>query len=99
VVLKEFPGCFRLSFFTEFTGCQGSYLPGLVLRDDKGETVWELTFKEPFEQENPLVIHGSHIHDVMVPFGRPGRYTVVLLLNGEAVAQRALWAGLPEPQA
>jgi hypothetical protein len=96
VSVKQFPTHVRLSVFTEFSGCHGSYLPRLMLRDAADEVVWGWTVPKPFVQEHPLAVHRHVFADLMLAVPRPGRYVLVLQLNDEEVAQRRLGFGLLE---
>lgn len=93
VPLKQFPAHVRLSVWAEFTGGHGRYQPRLCLLDTADEVVWGWNPPEPLEHPNPLLPHQVTFHDLMLAVPRLGRYRLVLLLNGEEMAQRAMWFG------
>jgi hypothetical protein len=96
VPLPQFPAHVRLSIFVEFTGGHGRYQPRLCLRNGAGEEVWGWGAEEPLEHSDPLLPHQVTLHDVTVAVPRAGRYSLVMLLNGEEFAQRALCFGPAE---
>lgn len=91
----QYPCHARMSFFAEFTGCHGSYVASLVLRDNKDQLVWGFSGTDPFEQDDPLVSHRHTFIDMRVAVPRPGHYVVSLLLNDEEAAQRRITFGTP----
>jgi hypothetical protein len=93
VPLVQFPAHVRLSVWAEFTGGHGSYQPRLCLLDDADEVVWGWNAPEALQQADPLLPHEVMFHDLMVAVPRLGRYRLVLLFNGEELAQRGLWFG------
>jgi hypothetical protein len=93
VPVAQFPAHIRLAVYAEFTGGHGSYQPRLCLRDAAGEVVWGWTAADPFAHDDPLLPSDVTFNDLALAVPRPGRYSLVLLLNGEEAAQRALWIG------
>jgi hypothetical protein len=93
VPLAQFPAHVRLGVYAEFTGGHGSYMPRLCLRDGTGEVVWGWTAADPFTHNDPLLPSEVAFNDLTLAVPRPGRYTLVLLLNGEEAAQRTMWFG------
>jgi hypothetical protein len=94
--IAHFPATVRLSVFAEFTGGHGSYKPSLSLRDGSGQTVWGWPAAEPFKHSKPLMPHEVVFNDLSIAVPRPGRYTLVLLLNDEQAAERSMWFGPAE---
>jgi hypothetical protein len=93
VPITQFPAHVRVSIFAEFSGGHGRYHPRLCLMDGSDEAVWGWNAPAPVEQDDPLLPHQVTFHDVMLAVPRVGRYRLVLLLNGEELAQRGLWLG------
>lgn len=93
VPVPRFPAHVPLAIYAEFAGGHGSYTPRLCLRDGAAEEVWGWTAAAPFEHNDPLRPKEVTINELPLAVPRPGRYTLVLLLNGEEVAQRTLWFG------
>lgn len=93
VPLTQFPAHVRLSVWAEFTGGHGSYQPRLGLLDAADEVVWGWNAPEPLEENDPLLPHQVMFHDLMLAVPQAGRYRLVLLFNGEELAQRAMWFG------
>jgi hypothetical protein len=93
VPLQQFPAHVRLSVWAEFTGGHGRYQPRLCLLDAADEVVWGWNAPEPLEHSDPLLPHQVMFHDLMLAVPRLGRYRLVLLFNGEELAQRAMWFG------
>ena len=96
VPVPHFPAQVRLAAYAEFTGGHGSYQPELCLRDPEGETVWGWTAAAPFAHRDPLLPSEVAFNDLTLAVPRPGRYRLVLLLNGEEAAHRTLWFGPAE---
>lgn len=90
-----FPTHVRLSFLVEVSGGHGTYLPRLALAGDADEEVWGWTAPDPFAIPNPLIPHLVTFLNLPVAVPRPGRYALVLLLNGQEAARRGLWFGPP----
>ncbi len=93
VPLPQFPAVVQLAVYAEFTGGHASYQPEICLRDASGEEVWRWTARDPFEHRDPLLPSEVVFNDLRVAVPRAGRYTLVLLLNGEEAAQRTMWFG------
>lgn len=96
VPATQFPALIRLAVYAEFTGGHGSYLPGLYLRDPAEEVVWRWTANDPFTHSEPLLPSEVIFNDLTLAVPTPGRYSLVLLLNGEEAAQRTMWFGPAE---
>jgi hypothetical protein len=96
VPLTHFPAHVRLSVWAEVTGGHGSYQPRVCLLDGSDEVVWAWNPPAPLEQNNPLLPCQLAFHELMVAVPRLGKYRLVLLFNGEELAQRAMWFGPPQ---
>jgi hypothetical protein len=96
IPMANFPGHTRLAVFAEFTGGHGSYVPRLSLRDPAGDEVWDWPAVAPFQHSDPLLPSEVVLNELTVAVPAPGRYTLVLLLNGEESARRTLWFGPAE---
>ncbi len=99
VRLERFPAPVRLSVFAEFTGGHGDYVPRLALHDADDEIVWGWSGKQPFAHRDPLLPSEVCIFDLMMAVPKPGRYTLILLLNGAESARRSLWFNVAELRA
>jgi hypothetical protein len=96
VAVTQFPAHVLLAVYAEFTGGHGTYRPRLCLRDAAGEEVWGWTAADPFSHSDPLLPSEVTFNNLRVAVPQPGRYSLVLLLNGEEAAQRTLWFGPAE---
>lgn len=96
VQLHRFPAQVRLSVWVEFTGGHGGYQPRLCLLDAEEEEVWGWSVPETLVQNDPLMPSQATFHDLMLTVPRLGRYRLVLLFNGNELAQRSLWFGPTE---
>jgi len=88
--LNFFPAGFRMSLYAHLTGGHGIYQLALELRDMDGEAIWQWQWPEPTRYDHPLEPHRVVLHDLVLPFPRPGRYDLVLRANGEDLASHAL---------
>jgi len=93
VPLGQFPAHVRLSVWAEFTGGHGQYQPRLCLLDESDEVVWGWNAPERLEHDDPLLPHQITFHDLKLAVPRSGRYRLILLFNGEELAQRGMWFG------
>lgn len=93
VPVQKFPAHVRLSVWAEFTGGHGRYQPRLCLLDTAEEVVWGWNAPEPLEHNDPLLPHQVTFYDLMIGVPQLGRYRLVLLFNGEELAQRTMWFG------
>jgi hypothetical protein len=96
VPVAHFPAHVRLAVYAEFTGGHGRYQPRLCLHDAAREVVWGWAAADPFEYRDPLLPAEVVFNDLTLAVPRPGRYSLVLLLNGQEAAARALWFGPAE---
>ncbi len=94
--IPNFPAFVRLAVFSEFTGGHGRYTPSLSLRDASGDEVWHWSAADPFTHTDPLLPHEVVFQDLQITVPKPGRYTLVMLLNGDDAAQRTVWLGPSE---
>jgi hypothetical protein len=92
----EFPADVRLGLFAEFTGAVGIYVPRVELCDEEGEIVARLAEGGPFRSGDPVAVHCVAIERVGFEVPGPGRYDLVLRMNGEEAARRQLWVRPPE---
>ena len=94
VPMDEFPAQVQLAVFAEFTGGHGRYMPQMCLRDAQGQAVWNWIANDPFNHIDPLLPSEVTFNKLMIFVPHADRYTLVLMLNGEEVAQRTMWFGL-----
>lgn len=96
IPVLAFPAEVRLAVFAEFAGGHGTYLPQSALLDGEGTACWNWTAVDPFKHHNPLQPTEVAFSDLTLTVPAPGRYSLVLLLNGAETARRTLWIGSPE---
>ena len=90
VAASSFPAEIPLSAYAHLTDAHGRYVVGLQLVDSDGEVVWAMDRPGVVEEPDPLSQHRVTFPDVRVRFPRVGRYDLILVVNGEALAQHAL---------
>jgi hypothetical protein len=88
--LNFFPISYKLSLYADLCGGHGTYQFALELRNQDLETVWACQYSQPIRQDDPLAPHKVILHDLVLEFPSAGRYDLVLLANGEDVAQLTL---------
>jgi hypothetical protein len=88
----EFPAHVVVSVYAHLTDAQGRYELVLQLVDGEGEVVWTRPRSTVIEANDPLMPFRVTLRQVTVCFPQPGRFHLVLLVNGDVVAQQALWA-------
>jgi hypothetical protein len=92
VTCAEFPAHVVASVYAHPTEARGRYDLALQLVDDDGEVVWTRPRNTLIEEHDPLMPHRIVLRQVTVCVPQPGRFHLVLLLNGVTVAQQAVWA-------
>jgi hypothetical protein len=97
VVAPHFPWTAPLCFLAELTSSHGSYTPTLQLHDLEGNVVWGQELQPPLQAADPLKFHLVSFRQMGVRIPAPGKYDVVLLLNGREVARHVLLAALARP--
>ncbi len=89
---KQFPSVTAQAVYLEVTSGRGDYIPALELRDGNDRIVWgSPPWEKPFPAIDPLKIYSITFPGLMLCVPVPGRYDLVLLLNGEEAARRAVW--------
>jgi hypothetical protein len=94
VTAPHFPWIAPLCFLMELTCAHGSYTPTLQLHDLEGNVVWGQEMHSPMNASDPLKFHLVSFRQMGVRIPAPGKYDVVLLLNGREVARHVLLAAL-----
>jgi hypothetical protein len=98
VTVPNFPAEPSMSAYAHLTDARGRYEVTLQLVDGEGEVVWSWERCCVVEEQDPLMPHRILLRDMQVGIPRAGRYDLVMLANGEALAHHALWARqLPVP--
>ena len=97
ITLPFFPAAFQLSLFAHLSGGHGTYVLGLELRDDAGSVSWGWQWPEPLHYPDPLEPYRINLRHAVMEFARPGRYDLVLLANGEDLANHSLQVALQGP--
>jgi hypothetical protein len=87
---NRFPETATLSFFAEFTGCRGVYSTCFRLHDGEDALLQEIDPQLPCKCDDPLLTWSQFVRDRPLRFPSPGRYDLVLHVNGEEVARRKL---------
>jgi len=98
LIAAQFPLAARLSIFAQLTCGHGDYDLVLQLWDTEDCVLWEWQCPKPIRLLSPLVPHRFTLDDALLEFPRPGRYDLLLLANGEAVARHALQIAHPPGQ-
>lgn len=96
VPVSQFPAHVQLSIYADFTGGHGSYQLQLSLYDSADEITWSWTPPGLFKHSNPLLPSQAYFNDLILDVPQPGRYCLILFLNGEQAAQRTMWFGPEE---
>jgi hypothetical protein len=91
VAASSFPAEIPLAVFAHLTDARGRYEVGLQLVDSDGEVVWTMERPGVVEEPDPLSQPRVTFPDVRVRFPGVGRYDLMFVANGEALAQHALW--------
>jgi hypothetical protein len=92
ITMRQPPVVVQFSVFAYLTDLQGRYELSLEMIDADDRVLWRCNLPNPVEQRDPLLPHRLLLYDLKAPFQRPGRYHLVILANGDAVAHHALWA-------
>jgi hypothetical protein len=92
VTPSAFPADIPASIYAHLNDARGRYTIGLQLVDSDGEVVWQWDHSVVVEHEDPLLPHRVRLQGIPLRFPAPGRFDLLLLANGQAVAQHALWA-------
>jgi hypothetical protein len=88
----EFPAHIVVSVYAHLTDARGRYEIVLQLVDAEGEVAWTWPRTAVVEEYDPLMPHRVVLRQITVCFPQPGRFQLVLLSNGVAVAQQTMWA-------
>ena len=95
---SSFPAEVPLSVFARLTDARGRYAVGLQLVDSDGQVVWTWEKAGVVAEPDPLSAHLVNFPNVMVRFPQAGRYDLMFLIDGEALAHHALGAReMPSP--
>lgn len=95
LVVPHFPILVSRSMYLELTSCRGEYLPRLEVIDAEQRVLCQWETKDPFVQTDPLALTVVRFNDVFLDVPHPGRFDLVLKLNGEEFARRPLRILLP----
>ena len=90
IVSREFPATSVLSFFVEMSDCQGEYSIRFILRDGNDAMIQEFV-RKPLQSPNPLNVWTLSWTGCRLAFPRPGRYDLILEVNGEELARRRIF--------
>jgi hypothetical protein len=94
VTLLRYPAPLQFSVYAHLTAARGRYAMSLHLEDPEGRLVWGWDLPNPVEEANPLLSHRIALYDLVVEFPRPGRYNLLILANGDELAQHCPLARL-----
>lgn len=92
VTCPAFPADVPASVYAHLTDARGRYEIGLALIDSDGMLVWRWPRTAVVEEPDPLMPHRLMLRHIRVAFPQSGRYDLILLANGQPLAQHALWA-------
>ena len=92
VDVQSFPAQGRRSVYAQLADAEGRYEMEMRLVDQDGEEVWNWRCPGPVCAADRLLPHRIALYDLILGFPRPGRYDLLLVGNGEILAQHALWA-------
>lgn len=85
-----FPAALRVSLYIVLTGGHGTYYLGLQLRDAAGHLIGEAQGPQALAQDDPLAYSQLCWRDLVLQFPQPGRYDLVLLVNGDDLSHLAI---------
>jgi hypothetical protein len=85
-----FPFTARLSIYAHLSCGHGNYKVTLQLRDTEESSLWEWRCPDPISLLNPLKQQRFTLYDAILEFPEPGRYDLLLLVNGEELARHAI---------
>ena len=94
VVEPAFPCTVGVSFYAQLSEVHGRYRLTLQLRDDEDQVVWGEALEPPFEGTDPLKTYQIAFLQRPIHIPRAGRYSAVLLANGDEVARTPVRAEL-----
>jgi hypothetical protein len=97
ITLPRYPARMRFAVYAHLTAARGRYAMTLRLEDSEGQVVWAWDLPSPVEEADPLLSRRIALYDIVVEFPRPGRYNLIMLANGDALAQHILVARLASP--
>jgi hypothetical protein len=91
----RFPAKLVLGYYVEFTNGHGDYLSRIELHNVDGQYLAHREHEKPFSAPDPLRVHVL-AEELRVGVPVPGRYDLLLLMNGEEVARRQLHVYYPD---
>ena len=89
--LPAFPWVFQFSLYLKLVDGRGSYHLGLAIQDDADEEIWSWKVPAPVVFDHPLQSRHIALNDLELTLPRPGRYLLVLQIEGKLAAQSSLW--------
>jgi hypothetical protein len=87
-----------LAVYARWTNAHGSYAIEVQLRNLDGDLLSGCKMEVPFEATDPLQIWTIPLHRLPIQIPTPGKYDVLMLANGKAVAIDTLIAHLTRPE-
>jgi hypothetical protein len=86
----SYPARFPMPLYVLLTAGHGIYDLDLQLRDGEEQVLWKWRCPNPITLLDPLKWHRIVLFEAVMEFPRPGRYNVVLVVNGEDLARHPL---------
>jgi hypothetical protein len=84
------PFTIRLSLYVHLSGGHGLYQMAVHLRDSSDVIPWRWDLPKPLDLPDPLQQLQLGLYDLAIEIPKPGRYDLLLLANGEQMAQQSM---------
>jgi hypothetical protein len=104
VAAASFPATMPLSLYAYLSAVRGTVVPELQLRDESGApakdesgNTWRHSFPGPLPNEDPLQPCRVRLSGLRIPMPRPGRFDLLLLVDGNEIARYPFVFVGPEP--